>query len=154
MSVGLIHVSVHPLCHKLESLLAQAQTSVRCLPRLQRQTGKQVWSAQAQVGPGGWHSHRPYWQQCCNPDTYAMSSPSTFTSVSSLRRLRGSALPARWIIMSKGSRGKLQAEPVLRTCLVLAQDPLQNQQWRLARQKPKPFLALCPFLVPLSRAKL
>ena len=51
VSLKSLHVSVHPLCHKLESLLAQAQTSVRGASLgTEGRLGKQVWSAQAQVG--------------------------------------------------------------------------------------------------------
>ena len=57
----------------------------------------------------------------------------------------GSALPARWIIMSKGAGAGLEAEPSSKNLPSSSSGPTaQNQQWRLARQKPKPFLALCP----------
>ena len=109
VSLKSLHVSVHPLCHKLESLLAQAQTSVRGASLGTRQNGEAGVVYTSPGGPGGWHSHRPCWQQCCNPETYAVSSPSTFTSVSSLKRVLGSALLTRWIIMSKGAGVGLEA---------------------------------------------
>ena len=140
VSLKSLHVSVHPLCHKLESLLAQAQTSVRGASLGTRQTGEAGVVCTSPGGPGGWHSHRPCWQQCCNPETYAVSSPSTFTSVSSLKRVLGSALLTRWIIMSKGAGVGLEAEPSSKNLPSSSSGPTaQNQQCRLARQKLSPF---------------